>query len=225
MRWFYETIEIRGAFADNWRRSYRASSPPTWPESAKFVARQRELLQQARQHDTDSFWALLWNLQIDPNTGEGQHRFDDKIGDWPGRSVFAAEELADLPDCALQFLRLENDHADEWLGLEKQDKRAWAGVLSLSLLDDAGRLDELEPDRWSAWVGAIAEPWYVIPSTTWTLLLRRAAANAPRVLLVRSKQLPGHNWQTVCNRWFSNASRRPGPRSSPRYGKSESPRV
>ncbi|MFF0062233.1 hypothetical protein ACFYRC_11865 [Streptomyces sp. NPDC005279] len=182
LRWFYEPIEIRGAFADNWRRSYRVSSPLTWPETAKFVARQRVLLQQARQHDTDSFWALLWNLQIDPNTGEGQHRFDDKIGDWPGRSVFAAEELADLPDCALQFLRLENDHADEWLGLGKQDKRAWAGVLSLSLLDDAGRLDELEPDRWSAWVGAIAEPWYVLSSTTWTLLLQRAAANDPQGL-------------------------------------------
>ncbi|MFD3653242.1 NACHT domain-containing protein [Streptomyces sp. NPDC058620] len=182
LRWFYEPIEIRGDFADNWRRIHRASSPPTWPESAKFIARQRERLQRARQHDTDSFWALLWDLQIDPNTGKGQHRFDDKINDWPGRSVFTAEELADLPCCALRFLRLENDHADEWLGLDKRDKRAWAGVLSLSLLDDAGRLDDLEPDRWSAWVGAIADPWYVLSSTTWALLLQRAAVNDPQGL-------------------------------------------
>lgn len=182
LRWFYEPIEIRGDFADNWRRIHRASSSPIWPESAKFIARQRERLQQARQHDTDSFWALLWDLQIDPNTGKGQHRFDDKISDWPGRSVFTVEELADLPCCALQFLRLENDHADEWLGLEKWDKRAWAGVLSLSLLDDAGRLDDLEPDRWSAWVGAIADPWYVLSSTTWALLLQRAAVNDPQGL-------------------------------------------
>ncbi|MEU9156012.1 hypothetical protein AB0D59_37040 [Streptomyces sp. NPDC048417] len=182
LRWLYEPIEIRGDLADNWRRNHRATSPATWPESAKFIAQQRERLQRARQHDTDSFWTLLWNLQCDPNTGEGQLRFDDKISDWPGCSMFNAEELADLPGCALEFLRRENDHADEWLGLEKQDKRAWAGVLSLSLLDDAGRLDDLEPDRWSAWVGAIADPWYVLSSTTWALLLRRAVVNDPQGL-------------------------------------------
>ncbi|MFD4792641.1 NACHT domain-containing protein [Streptomyces anulatus] len=177
LRWFYEPIDIHGDFADNWRSSHRASSPPPWPESVKFIARQRERLQRARQHDTDSFWALLWDMQVDPTTGTRQLRFDDKVRDWPGCSVFTVEELADLPCCALQFLRLENDHADEWLGLQKQDKRAWAGVLSVSLLDEVGRLDELEPDRWSAWVGAIADPWYVLSSTTWALLLQRAAIN------------------------------------------------
>lgn len=183
LRWFYEPIEIRGDLAESWRMTHRASSPPTWPESAKFVAQQRERLQRARQHDADSFWALLWDLQIDPNSGTGQHRFDDKISDWPGCSAFTAEELADLPYCALEFLRLENDHADEWLGLGKQDKRAWAGVLALSLLDGAGRLDDLEPDRWSAWVGAIADSCYVLSPTTWALLLQRAAVNDPQGLV------------------------------------------
>ncbi|WP_228181451.1 NACHT domain-containing protein [Streptomyces anulatus] len=182
LKWFYGPIQIRGDLADSWRMNHRASSPPAWPESAKFIAQQRQRLQCARQHDTDSFWALLWNLQVDPNTGTGEHRFDDKISDWPGCSAFTAEELADLPYCALQFLRLENDHADEWLGLGKKDKRAWAGVLALSLLDDAGRLDDLEPDRWSAWVGAIADPWYVLSPAKWALLLRKAAVNAPQGL-------------------------------------------
>ncbi|MGA5505830.1 NACHT domain-containing protein [Streptomyces umbrinus] len=183
LRWFYDPIDIHGDLAKNWRRNHRATSPASWPESAEFIARQRQRLQRARQHDTDSFWTLLWYLQRDPNTGEGQHRFDDEISDWPGCSVFTAEELADLPGCALAFLRRENDHADEWLELEKQDKRAWAGVLSLAMLDRAGRLDELEPDRWSAWVGAIADPWYGHSSTTWALLLRKALVNDPDGLI------------------------------------------
>ncbi|MFF3995522.1 NACHT domain-containing protein [Streptomyces cyaneofuscatus] len=182
LRWFYEPIDIHGGLADSWRMNHRASSPPAWPESAKFIALQRERLKRARQHDTDSFCALLWNLQMDPNTGRGQLRFDDKISDWPGSFVFTAEELADLSGCALQFLRLENDHADEWLGQGKQDRRAWAGVQSLSLILDAGRLDDLEPDRWSAWVGAIADPWYVLSSTTWALLLQRAVVKEPQGL-------------------------------------------
>ncbi|WLW52065.1 NACHT domain-containing protein [Streptomyces sp. YU58] len=178
LRWFYDPIEIEGDLAKAWRMNHRAATPPPpWPESAQFVARQRERLQRARQHDTDAFWQLLWDMQCDPRTGKGERRFDDDITDWPGYSVLTAEELTHLPDCALEFLRREHDHADEWLGLGRQDKRAWAGVLSLSLLDGAGRLDDLEPLRWSAWAGAIADPWYLSSPATWALQLQKAAGN------------------------------------------------
>ncbi|MDX2938380.1 hypothetical protein [Streptomyces ipomoeae] len=121
-------------------------------------------------------------MQCDPNTGKGEHRFDNEISDWPGYSVFTAEEVAHLPDCALKFLRRENDHADEWLGLQKRDKRAWAGVLAILLLDREGRLDDLDADGWSNWVGAIADPWYLTSSTGWELLLQRALVNDPQGL-------------------------------------------
>ncbi|MCX4741892.1 hypothetical protein [Streptomyces antibioticus] len=162
--------------------NHQAASPEPWPDRAKFITEQRERLDRARRHETDSFWRLLWEMQRDPNTGDGQHRFDDDISDWPGYSIFAAEERAHFPDCALDFLRRENDHADEWLGQGKQDKRAWAGVLALALLDRAGRLDELDASRWSAWVGAIADPGCLTSSATWGLVLRRALVNDPQGL-------------------------------------------
>ncbi|MFF9485479.1 NACHT domain-containing protein [Streptomyces sp. NPDC014676] len=181
LRWFYEPIEIDSELAKAWRRNHRAASPKPWPGKATFIAEQRERLDRARQHDTDGFWLLLWHMQCDPNTGQGQRRFDDEISDWPGYSVFTAEELAHLPDCALEFLRCENDHADEWLGLGKQDKRAWAGVLALALLDRESRLDELDADRWSVWAGAIVDAWCLTPPT-WELLLERAIVNDPQEL-------------------------------------------
>ncbi|PSM42577.1 hypothetical protein C6Y14_15375 [Streptomyces dioscori] len=177
LSWFYEPIRIDGELATAWRMSYRSDSPEPWPEKAKHIAAQRRLLERARLHDTDAFWLLLWNMQFDPNTGRGQQRFEDDIRDWPGYAVFTADELAHLPGCALEFLRREHDHADEWLGLGKRDKRAWAGLLALILLDREDRLDDLDADRWSVWAGAIADPWYVTSSTTWSLLLQRALAN------------------------------------------------
>ncbi|MEU6012105.1 hypothetical protein [Streptomyces sp. NPDC047453] len=178
LKWFYEPVEVHGDLAKAWRRNHRATSETPWPESAKFIAEQRARLQRARLHDTDSFRVLLWNLQFDPNTGKGDSRLDDNVTDWPGCSVFDAEELGALPGCALEFLRREDDHAEEWFGLGRRDYRAWAGLLSLVLLDRVGGLEDLEPDRWSAWVGAIADPWH-IPSETWVSLLRKAAANDP----------------------------------------------
>ncbi|MBV1936593.1 hypothetical protein KUF83_08450 [Streptomyces sp. BV286] len=177
LAWFYEPIEIDSDLAKAWRMNHRAASPEPWPDKAKFIAEQRKRLDRARQHDTDGFWLLLWNMQRDPNTGEGQLRFDGEISDWPGYSVFTADELVHLPDCALEFLRGEHDHADEWLGLGKQDMRAWAGVLALILLDREGRLDDLEADRWSAWAGAIADPRHLTSSRMWGLLLQRALVN------------------------------------------------
>jgi hypothetical protein len=178
LKWFYDPVEIHGDLAKAWRWNHRATSGAAWPESAKFIAQQRARLQRAREHDTDSFWVLLWNLQFDPYSGTGQQRLDDNLTDWPGCSVFDAEELAALLGCALTFLRRENDHAEEWLGLERRDKRAWAGFLSLTLLDRAGRLDDLEPNHWSAWTAAIADPWH-IPYATWAPLLRKAAVHDP----------------------------------------------
>ncbi|WP_327674124.1 NACHT domain-containing protein [Kitasatospora sp. NBC_00458] len=178
LEWFFQPIEIHGELAKAWRRNDRGSAAARWPESARFVVEQRARLEMSRAHDTDSFWKLLWNLQRDPSSGNGPRRFDCDITDWPGCSVFSEEELASLPACALEFLRRENDHSDEWLGSGTEDKRAWAGFLSLALLHRTGRLEELEPDRWDAWVGAIVDPWCDFSGPR-AELLRKAADHVP----------------------------------------------
>ncbi|WP_157856275.1 NACHT domain-containing protein [Actinacidiphila yeochonensis] len=177
LKWFYDPIDIHGDLAKAWRRSYRLASEAPWPERAKFIDEQHARLERARTHDTDSFWRLLWDLQFNPNTGKGEHRLDANVSDWPGCSLFDAGELAALHGCALDFLRRENDHADEWLGSEKRDYRAWAGLQSLLLLDCRGTLENLEVDCWSAWVGAIADPWSSPSSATWSSLLKKAVLN------------------------------------------------
>lgn len=172
LKWFYEPIEIDGYLAKSWRMNHRATFKKPWPESAQFIVRQRMRLREARRHNIDEFWLLLWNLQIDPSTGEGERLFDDNLSEWPGCSIFDAAEISALPDCALDFLRREKD---------RSELRPWAGIQSLALLNREGRLEELDPDSWSSWVEAITDSWS-ISQATWTTLLQNAAVKAPVAL-------------------------------------------
>ena len=63
--------------------------------------------------------------------------------------------MTDRLVCASRdFLLLEHDHADEWLGTDSYDRRAWAGYLALALLEELNQLDSIPAARLSAWAGA-----------------------------------------------------------------------
>jgi hypothetical protein len=106
----------------------------------------------------DVFWRLAWDLQIEPMTGEGQRRHDDDLLDFPGVAALRTDHVDLLVQAATHFVTTGHDHADEWLGTNKVDNRAWAGYLALALLDRQGRLADVPDAAWASWVGALV--WF-----------------------------------------------------------------
>ncbi|MFJ5228905.1 NACHT domain-containing protein [Kitasatospora sp. NPDC088391] len=200
LSWFYQPFEIHGELAKIWRRNHRSSAAPTWSEREKFTAHQLLLWERVSSGDTDSFWMLLWNFQVDPDRGLIVPHFTVDIPEWPGSSVLPEEFLAELPVYALNFLQRENDHAEEWLGLGQEDKRAWAGLISLVLLENDNRLDDLPADRWGAWMGAIANGTLLSPET-WDALLRRAVTHDPVGLARAIKTLSERQFSAGSESW------------------------
>ena len=135
------------------------------------------------RRDVSEFWLLAWNLQFPPGFSRGPLRRDDRLLDFPGVGALGADAPARLAQAAHAYLLRENDRADEWLGTDRYDKRAWAGYLALRLLDELGQLDDVPSTRLASWTGAVL--WYnSVPVRTGdpdhkAVLLRRVLAADP----------------------------------------------
>ncbi|RAS58949.1 hypothetical protein C8D87_1162 [Lentzea atacamensis] len=159
LRWIYDGVPLDSPYAETLRRAARHSQPKVWDQSAEFIDAQRQRLILAGEGDSHAFWQLLWNLQFDPFTGE--ERFigsDDDVRSFTGFAV-----LGDAAENAIRaaghlYLAAEHDHRDSWLGEAKINYLAWAGCMTLVLLQRTDRLEEVDPARWHSWAGALLSP-------------------------------------------------------------------
>jgi hypothetical protein len=144
-------------------------------------------LRDALAGDTVAFWNLVWNLQADPSTGNGPRRFDDDLMDFPGIKALDGDPVGPLLEASMHFVNHEHDHASNWLGTERYDRRGWAGYLALALLERHGRLHDVPDAAWVSWVGALT--WFpamhgdVNERNRKKELLSRAAAHAGAALV------------------------------------------
>ena len=70
---------------------------------------------------------------------------------FPGTEALGPNPVQSLITAAVRFLSNADDHAAEWLGTSRYDKRAWAGYLALALLERQGRLFEMPETAWRSW--------------------------------------------------------------------------
>src|SRR5450631_1666341 len=134
------------------RSAARHSQPDEADAPDTDVAGLVEDLAKAKDGDTDAFWRLVWNLQLEPGAKTGQTFQSDDIREFPGVRTLGTDPLPDLVDAAEQYVQNEVDHRDTWLGSNYWDYRAFAGYLALALLT---RTEPLRiPDYvWTKWLG------------------------------------------------------------------------
>jgi hypothetical protein len=189
VQWF-EAVQIEGDRAEEMRAAYALSKPgktTPWPDKEAFADRVKELLVRANTDVTDAFWQLLWLLQIDPETGKGGGGFNDNLLVFPGLRLLSGDTEALLCELSARYLAVAEDHAEDWLGTDQLDRRAWAGYVALALLQRVGALDRVPASAWRKWSGAIV--WFnVVPYNAGdrhckSALLQAAATCAPEALV------------------------------------------
>lgn len=190
-RWF-DAVELHSELANRLREQHSWTTENEQPHAeigeAAGAFREDLLQQYARVVDGDwtQFWRLAGSLQFDPDTARGRRQLGDRLLSFPAVSVLPADAPAQLVAPARAFLLHEHDHADEWLGTDKYDRRAWAGYLALALLDEANQLESVPIERMKAWTGAILWMWSVPsqtadPARKSRLLGRAIGADPPRM--------------------------------------------
>ncbi|MBC8991840.1 hypothetical protein H9X95_16965 [Micromonospora chalcea] len=168
VKWWFEPVPLDSDLANLWRQAHgrrrdRVDDGLPSVEREEFVAKLNQLLADAAAGNVDAFWRLAWQLQADPNSGEGTLRLDDDILDFPGLAALDGSGVDVLIEAAVHFIANEHDHSDEWLGTNRYDKRGWAGYLALALLERKDRLSEVPNAAWSSWAGALI--WFhTVPS-------------------------------------------------------------
>jgi hypothetical protein len=128
------------------------------PSQEEMRRQLNRLLVQAAGGDTDSFWQLVWNLQLDPSTGGGSVVFDDNLLEFPGVAMLDGDATDHLVEAATRYVAAEHDHADTWLGTNTFDRRAWAGYLALALLERRRLLEGMPGEMWRSWAGVLV--WF-----------------------------------------------------------------
>jgi hypothetical protein len=188
---YFEAVDLRGQAAQRARTQQELLAATTeetpWPGRDDFIRLQRQRLAAAASGDATAFWQLCHFLQVEPDSGLLRPRHDDDVTTWPGITVLGDDWLDSLLTAAKQYLITESPHADEWLGTERWDRRAWAGYLALALLGRHGLLDTVADTTWGTWAPAILWFW-AIPMDTGDQGLKRqfhaqVAAIAPDALV------------------------------------------
>jgi len=188
---YFQAVDLTSPAAQRARRQNELlatkSEELPWSGRDEFTSTQRDRLRQAVSGDGTAFWQLCHALQADPNTGTLRVRHDDDLTTWPGGAVLEDGWREPLLTAATHYLLSEHPHADEWLGTDRYDRRAWAGYLALALLARHGLLDTVAPATWARWAPAILW-WWTVPSGTGDRklkrdLLTRVASAAPDALV------------------------------------------
>jgi hypothetical protein len=150
----YDAIDLDSPFAAMLRAGHeRQSKRSRSSEADVFGARMGNRLDAAVSGDADAFWRLCWDLQFDPDTLRLTGPESDDLTAMPGGRALSPQDMELLYTAAELYLRTEHDHAEDWLGLGRQDKRAIVGYWALRLLHRRGRLSNFE--RWPEWCGAV----------------------------------------------------------------------
>lgn len=159
VKWWFEPVALDSEQANLWRHAYgkhrEDEDDEPWTGQDEFAAKLNQWLADAAAGDADAFWRLAYHLQGEPATGKGPYRHDDDILDFPGVTVFGPNHVDVLVQAAILFVTTEHDRANEWLGTDRYDRRAWAGYLALALLERQGRLSDMPDHAWASWVGAL----------------------------------------------------------------------
>ncbi|MEU8819367.1 hypothetical protein [Actinoplanes sp. NPDC048796] len=163
--WWFEPVAINSDMANRWRQSHADDAEDTAsPENiAAFHQEVQRLFADVTSGDTDAFWKLAGALQFEPKTAFGPPRLDDDLLQFPAISLLIDAPARQLTDAAFLFVTNEHDHADEWLGQDVHDRRAWAGYLALALLQRRSRLNQIPSKRWTFWTAAIVN-FHAVPS-------------------------------------------------------------
>jgi len=184
---YFEAVDLTSPAAQRAREQHELLTTRTeelpWSGRDDFTRSQRDRLRQAASGDSTAFWQLCHALQADPNTGRLRPQLDDDVATWPGVAVLEDGWLDLLLTGAKQYLSIEYPHADEWLGTDGWDRRAWAGYLALALLAHHGLLDTVVSTTWARWAPVILWFW-TVPVNTGDRelkrnLLARVASAAP----------------------------------------------
>lgn len=156
----FDAIDIESDVADRAREALSLDREAHRPdETDTFVSDLKHCVAQLATFDTDAYWRLLWNLQLDPETGSGRTFAHETFEDFPGFGYLAESEQETVRSCAALYLETESDNRESWLGTKIYDKRAAAGYWALayasahSAENVAGLSGLIE-----RWVGAVV--WY-----------------------------------------------------------------
>jgi hypothetical protein len=156
--WWFDSVSTDSKLAANWRRTHTNDRPqPTLEDVASLHQQLRQLLNEAGVGEPDAFWRLMHLMQFEPTTAKGRPHEDDNLLNLSGTAALPANHADRLTDAALRYLIVQDDHAAEWVGTGKRDRRAWAGFLAFALLLRRDRLNELPPERWACWTHALIE--------------------------------------------------------------------
>jgi hypothetical protein len=173
---YFQAVDLTSPAAQRARRQHELLTTRTeelpWSGREDFARSQRDRLCRAASGDGTAFWQLCHTLQADPNTGSLRPRLDDDVTTWPGVTVLEDGWLEPLLTAATHYLLSEHPHADERLGTDRWDRRAWAGYLALALLARNGLLDTVAPATWARWAPAILW-WWTVPVDTGDRKLKR----------------------------------------------------
>lgn len=193
--WF-EAVEIDSPLADRLREARsleldRGEDDPELAEQA--IALRSDVLEHyesAAAGDSDHFWRLAYLLEFDPeSTRRERHPFADRLLEFPGFALLPDDAPVRLVDAALKYVAEERDYAEDWLGTDRYDRRAWAGYLALAMIDDAGLVERVAPEVWANWSGAILWFWSVPSETADPDLKSRLLARATELHPERLAQL------------------------------------
>ena len=158
---YFDAVELDGEVANRMREAYFDTVETDTRDDAEpdpragLVDAVAEIFRATTDGDWSRFWELCTLLEYDPQTGHGRHHHTDRLAELPGATLLPTGWDEAILESARQFLAGEHDRADDWLGTERFDRRAWAGYLALSLLDERAELGEISDDTVSRWTGAI----------------------------------------------------------------------
>lgn len=161
----FDAVELDSPLAERLRKAANLTPDAGMDDAGlkQAVALRSDVLEHyetAVAGDTDHFWRLAHLLQFEPTSARRRGRpFTDRLFQFPGAKALPADAQGRLTDVAIRYLSGEHDHADDWLGSDRYDRRAWAGYLALALLDEAGAIDQVPPECWARWCGAILWFW------------------------------------------------------------------
>ena len=134
--YWFEPIPLDSETAQSLRQMHelgrRAERDDSEPPPAAALLRQelRDMFDGVVGGNTAKFWQLAWNLQFPPGVAQGQRRLDDRLLDFPGIAMLGPDVTDRLVCASRDFLLLEHDHADEWLGTDSYDRRGLGGLPS-----------------------------------------------------------------------------------------------
>ncbi len=156
-RWVFDGMPINDPLAQAMRRNAgrRASSFG----SDGFAATQQKRLEDAMNGASEAFWVLVHDLWANPVNGRFENARSTDILASPGVSLWSAGDFSKrFRSAAGRYLDSEHDHRQTWLGTEKFDHRAAAGLTALAFIrrtEGMAGLRSLPTTVWASWIAAI----------------------------------------------------------------------